>query len=250
MSLKIGIIGVCGKMGKALLEEILIKKKQNPPFELVFGIGRPKSPKINDDLATLIHLPPMGIKVTKGLLAKADVAIDFSSAEAIVSLLPQLEEKKIPLIVGTTGLEAHHLKKMKESAKKIPILYSPNFSTGIFTLYRLVKKLALAFPKSSIDIIETHHQEKKDAPSGTAHLLAKGIEAAGHKNVKIHSIRAGKIPGEHVIHLATDDERIEIKHQALSRRAFALGALEAAKMLVNFAPGFYTIDDFSGSFFS
>lgn len=160
-----------------------------------------------------------------------DILIDVSSPEALAE---NLSAKK-PIVIGTTG---HTTFTLIESASKIfPIFYSPNFSLGIALMRKFTAELAHRFP-SDIDLIETHHLEKKDSPSGTALLLAKAAP-----NAKIHSIRSGKVIGEHTLIFNNSEEKLTLSHEVHSRQAFARGAIAAAHFLVGKPPGLYSMDN-------
>lgn len=160
-----------------------------------------------------------------------DVLIDVSSHTA---LQENLSANK-PIVIGTTG----HLDfaPIEQAAKHLPIFFSPNFSLGMALFRKVAQEIAARFP-SDIDLIETHHSAKKDTPSGSARLLAELIP-----NLNIHSIRSGKIIGEHTLIFNSPEERLTLSHQAHSRDAFVKGALAAAHFLIGKPPGLYTMDN-------
>lgn len=160
-----------------------------------------------------------------------DVLIDVSSPSA---LLDNLKAEK-PLVIGTTGHA--DLTLIEEAARRLPIFFAPNFSVGMALLRKLSLEIARHFP-SDIDLIEMHHAEKKDTPSGSALLLAQSLP-----NARIHSIRSGTIVGEHTLHFNTAEERLTLTHQAHTRTVFARGALAAAHFLIGKPPGLYTMDN-------
>lgn len=162
---------------------------------------------------------------------RTDVVIDFSSKENLSKVL-SLQK---PLVIGTTGHAS--TQEMEIAAKNIPILFSPNFSLGMMAM--LEAAALLAKKGFSIEIIEAHHDQKKDKPSGSALALAKAMG----KEVPIHSIRSGDIIGDHTVLFVGEGERIELKHQVFSRDAFAKGALKAAKFLAKKPPGLYSLKD-------
>lgn len=162
---------------------------------------------------------------------RADVVIDFSSKDNLSSVLGLQK----PLVIGTTGHV--NTREMEIAAKNIPILFSPNFSLGMAAM--LEAAALLAKKGFSIDIIEAHHNQKKDKPSGSALALARAIG----KDIPIHSIRSGDIIGDHTVIFVGEGERIELKHQVFSRDAFAKGALKAAKFLAKKPPGLYSLKD-------
>ena len=194
---------------------------------------------------------------------EADVIIDFSSSKIVDSLLETAVEKKLPVVLCTTGLSEKQLANVRQKSQQIPILKSGNMSLGINTLTGLLKDATRVFGEAGFDIeiVERHHNQKLDAPSGTAIMLADAInEAAGgkyeyiydrsqrrekrdKKELGISAVRGGTIPGTHEIIFAGPDEVIEIRHVAYSRSIFGNGAISAAKYLVGREPGLYDMND-------
>jgi 4-hydroxy-tetrahydrodipicolinate reductase len=194
---------------------------------------------------------------------KADAVIDFSNAKAVDALLDYCEKTKTPVVLCTTGLSEEQLARVEETAKKVAVLKSANMSLGINTLLELLKKAALVFAPAGFDmeIVEKHHNQKLDAPSGTALALADSMnEVLGNdynyvydrsterkkrdKNeIGIASVRGGSIVGEHEVIFAGQDEVIEFKHTAYSKAVFAKGAVEAAKFLNGKPAGRYDMAD-------
>lgn len=170
---------------------------------------------------------------------RCDVAIDFTAPEATVKHLDAAVAARKPLVIGTTGLSPETKQAIAEAAKKIPILFSPNFSFGVALCLDAAARLSRALPSSIIEIHETHHVHKKDSPSGTALAFAQAVKG----EPKIHSTRTGEVIGEHTVIFECGHERIEIKHAAHSRDTFAQGALLGAKFLVKQPPGFYSLYD-------
>lgn len=196
----------------------------------------------------------------------ADVIVDFAAAAAVDALLDYSVEKQIPVVLCTTGLSDEQLARVKESSKKVAILKSANMSLGINTLMKLLKDAANVFAPAGydIEIVEKHHNQKVDAPSGTAIALADSInEARGgeyeyvydrsqvrkkrdKKELGISAVRGGTIVGEHEVIFAGIDEVIEFKHTAYSKSVFAKGAVEAAKFLAGKPAGVYDMADVIG----
>lgn len=184
-----------------------------------------------------------------------DCIIDFSHHSATVALLDYACEKKIPVVLATTGHDEHELAKIDEAAKKIPLFHSANMSLGVALLCELAKTAAKTFPDADIEIIEKHHNRKLDAPSGTALLLARQIQkirenafftfgrqgqAKREKNeIGVHAIRMGNIVGEHEVIVGTDTQTITLKHEAHSRSLFAEGAIAAADFIIGKPQGLY-----------
>lgn len=235
-SISISIIGASGKMGKALLE--LAQKK--PEFLIVGGAVSPDSRQLGRDLGHLIGTAPLGISLDADLKAvtkRAAVIFDFSSPLSLDACLEACLELKKPLILGTTGHNEQQKEKIHSAAKHIPLLYSANFSFGVAFCLKVARELAPFC--EDIQLTETHHQDKKDSPSGTALTFAQVTE----KKMEIKSIRTDKTIFEHHLRFQLPGECIELKHNALSREAFAAGALLAAKFLLQKPAGLYSLLD-------
>ncbi len=197
---------------------------------------------------------------------EADVIIDFCSAKAIDGLLEYMVKKKIPAVICTTGLSEEQTAKVKEASASVAVLKSANMSLGVNMLLKLLKEAALTLAPAGFDmeIVERHHNQKVDAPSGTALALADSMnEALGSRyeyrydrskervkrskrEIGISSVRGGNIVGEHEVIFAGTDEVVEFKHTAYSKAVFAKGAVEAAKFLAGKPAGFYDMSDVIG----
>ena len=232
MPLALSILGATGKMGKCVLSLAL----KDPEWAVVGIAAHQKSSFAGRSLE--------GIAVSSSaqeVLLSSEVAIDFSVREAVSAHVLAARVAKKPLVIGTTGLLSEDLSCIESAAQDIPIVVSSNFSLGIALCLDLAATLGpILSAKSRIDIFETHHVHKKDKPSGTALALADAI-GKGKEEIAIHSIRSGEIVGEHSLVFECGFERLEIKHTAHSREAFAQGALVAAKHLVGKPPGLYTL---------
>ena len=197
---------------------------------------------------------------------EADVIIDFASAKAVDHLLDYSADRQIPVVLCTTGLSEEQVKKVGEAAKKTAILRSANMSLGVNLLLKLVKEAAktLAAAGFDIEIVEKHHNQKVDAPSGTALALADSINEAMEnayyykydrasqrakrdpKEIGIQSVRGGSIVGDHDVIFAGQDEVVTFSHTAYSKAIFAKGAVQAAKFLAGKEPGLYNMSDVIG----
>jgi 4-hydroxy-tetrahydrodipicolinate reductase len=191
-----------------------------------------------------------------------DCVIDFSHHSLTAPLLDFCKAKKLPVVIATTGQTEEEQAMIAEAAKEIPVFFSKNMSVGIALLCELAKNTVKAFPDADIEIVETHHNRKADAPSGTALLLADAVKekrpdaeyvfgrSGQHKRqpneIGIHALRMGNVVGEHEVIFATDNQTISLKHQAHDRALFADGAIAAARFIVTQAPGFYHMDDLLG----
>ena len=193
-----------------------------------------------------------------------DVLVDFSSPAALSASLDRAVSANVPILVGTTGLKDEHQQAIDQAAQSVAVLRAPNTSLGVNLLRSLVEQAAARLgPEWDIEILEMHHRNKVDAPSGTALLLAQAAaQARGRKlpelarfdrfgeprarepgTIGFASLRGGSVAGEHVVILATDGERIELGHRAESRMIFARGALAGARFLVGKPAGLYSMRD-------
>ena len=198
---------------------------------------------------------------------KLDVVIDFSSPDGFDAALAHCLAHRAALVSGTTGLDASQRNALAEAARTISVLHAANFSLGVAVLTRLLREAADALPDWDLEILETHHARKLDAPSGTALALGRAAaEARGQSfdevavllregqvgvrptgAIGFASVRAGDVVGEHTAMLATFGERLELAHRASDRSIFARGALAAAAWIAGKPPGVYTIDDVIGA---
>jgi len=181
-------------------------------------------------------------------LKDCDVGIDFSSAGVLEEICRAARALKRPLVIGTTGHSAAQREMIKAHSTAMPILLASNFSVGVNTLFWLTARAARLLGRSfRVQIEETHHIMKKDAPSGTAKTLAEILQSdRGGEDVPVRSIREGEVVGDHVVSFTGPGERLELKHKAESRETFAVGALTAAKWLMNKPPGLYSMQDVLG----
>ncbi len=193
-----------------------------------------------------------------GASAEADLIIDFSHHSATKALLDFAVSNHLPLVLATTGQTAEELEMIKRAAGAIPLFFSANYSVGVALLIELAKKAASVMKDADIEIVETHHNRKLDAPSGTALAIANGIQSVRpelHTNVGrsgqcrrekdeigISSVRMGNIVGEHEVILCTENQSITLKHEAYSRALFAEGALTAAEFLLGKPAGLYDMN--------
>jgi len=166
-----------------------------------------------------------------------DVVVDFSRPEALKTTVELCKKYSAGLVIGTTALSEEDFELLRDLSKSVPVVQSFNFSIGINVLMKILPQLSKLLEDWDVEIIETHHRFKKDAPSGTAILLKDSLS----KDVPTHSIRIGGIPGDHVVVFGNLGETVEIKHHAISRKVFAIGALKAAQFIMNHGkPNFYT----------
>jgi len=189
----------------------------------------------------------------------ADCIIDFSNHAGVHALLAYAVSKNLPVVICTTGHTEEDLTAIRTAAETIPVFHSGNMSLGIAVLTQLVRKAAEMFPDADIEIVESHHNQKLDVPSGTALMLAHAVQEARpdsnllvgrHENGKrtrqeigIHSLRMGNTVGIHEVIINTGTQILSLKHEAQDRSLFAEGALAAAVFLIEKAPGLYTMSD-------
>ena len=202
-------------------------------------LGRPVAPTIT-----------VGTDARKAI-GQGDVVIEFTSPEATISHLALALELRKPMVIGTTGLSESQLVTLRNASKAIPIVFSPNMSVGVNVLFELAQLAAQRLGLNyDVEVVEAHHKQKKDAPSGTAKRLAEGLAAARQQPasaIPVHAIRAGDIVGDHTVILAGPSERLELTHRAHSRDVFAQGALRAAQFVVKQKPGLYDMSDVLGN---
>lgn len=245
--IKVLINGICGKMGSEVAKLVLQEKDMN----LLGGLDRNSHSNLSypifSDIKSFAEIP--------------NVIIDFSTPEATISLFPYCLLHHIPIVIATTGFSKEQQDMIKNTSLQIPIFQSNNMSYEISLLSHIASELSQKLPEADIEIAETHHNQKKDSPSGTALLLADSINCANNnsytyefnrmqkqgkrnpKEIGFSSIRGGNIVGEHSVFFFSPNETLEVKHTAHSRTVFAEGAIKATKFLVNQKVGYYTMKD-------
>lgn len=270
-ALRIGIYGALGRMGQMLVRAIASPPPAEadalPKVALGAALEGPGSAHLMRDIGMLVGLGPIGIDVRSdlgGALESCDVMIDFSTEGATPLLAPAAAAAGVALVIGTTGLTPATLHAIDEAAERVPIVRSANFSPGVTVLLGLVRQAAATLGDYDAEIVELHHNQKRDAPSGTALLLSQAVQKGrGHASTVVpgrqgqvgprdrselglFAVRGGDVVGDHTVYLLGPGERIELVHRASSREVFALGALRAARWVVGRAPGQYTMEDVLG----
>ncbi len=262
---RIAIAGAAGRMGRALIEAC----QQSPGLTLAAALDRP-GPAIGRDAGELAGLGPLGIAVSADLAAVAgefDVLIDFTVPEATLANVAACRAAGRRIVIGTTGFTDGQRAEIRAAAADIAIVMAPNMSVGVNLCFRLLDIAARVLGDSvDIEIIEAHHRNKIDAPSGTALRMgevvagALGRDLAGcavygregrtgvrdRRTIGFETIRAGDIVGDHKVMFAADGERVEIAHIATSRMTFATGALRAAEWLADRECGLHDMQDVLG----
>lgn len=264
--LRIGVVGCAGRMGRAVIAEVLTA----PGLTLAGGIDRPEQGPAAD-LGTLAGTEPLGVTAgsdVDALLAVSDVLIEFSSPAATLANAARVAAAGRAHVVGTTGLDPEQERDLAACAQHAAILWSANMSLGVTLMTALVERMARSLDDGfDIEIVEMHHRHKVDAPSGTA--LALGRAAAQGRNVALNdaavrgrdglvgarrtgeigfsALRGGDVVGDHRVVFAGLGERLELAHIATDRRIYARGAVRAARWLQGRSPGLYTMADVLGS---
>lgn len=263
---KVIIVGAAGRMGRRLINCIYNAED----MELVGALEYPKSPYIGKDAGLIAGIAPMGIAISKDLkllIPIADAIIDFSTGDIIMNA-KLATAAGLMAVIGTTALTEDDKKDLANLAKSGgKIVSAPNMSVGVNLLFHLTEKVAeILGDDYDIEIVEMHHNKKKDAPSGTAVRLGE-CAAAGRKlsytenavhgrkgivgerqssEIGMHAVRGGDVVGDHTVIFAAEGERVELTHKASSRDTFAMGALKAVRFLSKQSAGLYDMQDVLG----
>ena len=231
-------------------------------IELAGGTVEPGAPELGTDLGELCGSGKIGVTATEDPPESAGVLVEFTTPEATVAHLSYGR----PHIIGTTGLSEDQVSKVEKAAQTVPIVLAPNMSVGVNLLRDIVRELSAKLGEGyDIEVVEAHHRNKKDAPSGTALFLARAAAEGREKDldevavygreglsprrdgeIGIHALRGGAVVGEHRLVFYSGGEEVEVTHRALSRRTFADGALRAARFATDAQPGLYSMADTLG----
>ncbi len=235
---KLAVSGCCGRMGQRITALALQDK--------AFKISALLEYKDRPDLP--LRTSNLPVYVTNDALKGSQVLIEFTSPEATIEHLKACQKYGVNMVIGTTGLTKSQIAQIKKASSKIAIVFSSNMSVGVNLVFSLIKRAGEITGKNyTIDLIETHHIHKKDAPSGTAKTMAEVAEASSRTKVKnIDSIREGEVIGDHTITFESDVDLISIRHNAKTRDIFAEGSLVAAKFLAKKKKGLYNMQDVLG----
>ena len=260
------LTGASGRMGKRI---IALALEQPEKFRLVAALDRADSPFLGQDAGLVAGSASANVPITTTLPPGVTpaVIIDFSAPVATRTLMTECTRRHIALLIGTTGLTTADQVLIDSAASSIPVLQATNTSLGVNVLLNIVAQVARQLGSDyDIEIVEAHHNQKKDAPSGTALSLAQSItQATGRSmdkdlvhgrhgpdakrlsgSIGMHALRMGDVVGDHTVYYATPGERVEIRHVATSRDTFANGALRAAYFLAQQKPGRYTMANVLG----
>jgi 4-hydroxy-tetrahydrodipicolinate reductase len=261
--IRVIVAGACGRMGRMIVEGIA----EQGDMELVGAIARPGRPQIGRDIGEVAGVGTLGVPVSSDLpasLSQGDVVIEFTRPSVTIEHLRHTVEMNKPMAIGTTGFTKDELAEVRELAVQIPCVMASNMSMGVNILSQAIALAAnMLGDDYDVEVIETHHNQKVDSPSGTALRLAEGTAEVlgrqlpevsvygrhgiiGHRSEKeigVHAIRGGDLAGNHTVLFANADERIEITHHSHSREAYANGAIRAAKWVVNAPKGLHDINE-------
>ncbi len=248
MTVQIGIAGIRGRMGR----EIATVASNDPEVTVVGGLSRRA-----DDAELGLNGIPLFTEIRE-LLSAIDVLIDFSSPDFSVAAASGCADAGVPLVCGTTGLDERHMAEVRTASERVAIFHAANMSPGVNAALAVLPMLVRALHDYDVEIVESHHRHKVDAPSGTALALAQALaDASGgdlagrvrhgregaclreDREIGIHAVRAGGNPGEHTVILTGDSEEIRLSHRAFSRASYAEGAVRAARLIVGQPPGWY-----------
>lgn len=257
---RLAIAGCCGRMGKALLR----LAGEDTELRVVAAVTVTDDPALGKDAGLLVGLEELGVAVTERCEAECDVVIEFTLPAGCHAWAGWCADRGVALVSGTTELSDADMTALRAAAQRVPVLWSPNMSVGINLLLELVSDAARRLDESwDVEICETHHQQKIDAPSGTARALFETVCAARGKDpldtatygrygqcgprqpgeIGIHALRLGDNTGEHEVHFGAAGETLTLRHRAQSRDIFAAGALRAARWIVGRQPALYHMRD-------
>ncbi|WP_301099412.1 4-hydroxy-tetrahydrodipicolinate reductase [Otariodibacter sp.] len=263
MTLRIGIVGAGGRMGRQLIQAVT----QADGVELGAAFERKGSSLVGADAGELAGIGQIDVKVSDDLesqLNQFDLLIDFTRPEGTLAHIAICEAHHKAMVIGTTGFDDAGKQAIQSASKKIAIVFASNYSVGVNLVFKLLEKAAKVMGEySDIEVIEAHHRHKVDAPSGTALSMGEHIAKTLGRNLKTHgvfaregiigerkrdeigfsTIRAGDVVGEHSVWFADEGERVEISHKASSRMTFAKGAVRAAKWLKDKKAGLFDMTD-------
>ena len=260
---RIAVMGAAGRMGKVLIEAV----HKAPGVSVGAAIVSPNSSLVGADAGELAGVGKLGVSLKNSLAAAADdfdVLIDFTNPELTIANLLECVRLNKAIVIGTTGLSGEQKKTLANQALHTPVVFAPNMSVGINLLLDILHRAASVLQDGyDVEIIETHHRHKVDAPSGTALRLGEVVADAMGRNldecavygrqgntgprkaneIGFETIRAGDVVGDHTVLFASEGERIEITHKASSRMTFAKGAVRACAWLHNQPQGLYDMQD-------
>ncbi|SDZ79230.1 dihydrodipicolinate reductase [Desulfuromusa kysingii] len=264
--MKVAIVGAAGRMGGRLIQAV----QETPGMELTGAVERTGHPQLGADAGLLAAVGKLGIKITDDLvatMANADVLIDFTFPEVTLKNLEICAQQGKMVVIGSTGFTPEQKQQAAHFAETIPVVLAPNMSVGVNACFKLLKEAAnILGDDFDVEIVELHHNKKKDSPSGTAVRMGEVVAdtlgrdynqvanyhregmcgARTHEEIGMQTVRGGDIVGEHTVYFIGMGERIEISHRAMSRDMFARGAVRACQWLQDKDPGLYDMQDVLG----
>jgi 4-hydroxy-tetrahydrodipicolinate reductase len=264
--MRVAVPGAAGRMGQSIVRVLA----ETPGAELIAAVERAGHPALGQDAGVLAGLAPGGVALGSSVdeaLARADVWIDFTTPAATAQAAERAAARGVRVVAGTTGLGEAERRAIEAAARRVAVVLSPNMSVGVNVLLKLLAEAARALGDGyDVEIVEAHHRQKRDAPSGTALRMAEvlanalGRDLAAEarhgrsgdvgprtaKEIGVLAVRGGDVVGDHTAHFLGLGERIEITHRASSRETFARGAVRAALWLADRAPGLYDMQDVLG----
>ncbi len=259
--IQLAIAGAAGRMGRALIRLIA---QEDSAFRLVAAATQPGDAFMGKDAGALAGVGPLDVPLHGHVEPGCDVLVDFTRPEGCAHWAGWAAEHGVPLVSGTTGLSDRHFTALRAAAQRVPIVWSANMSVGVNLLLQLVHDAAARLGDTwDVEIVESHHRRKIDAPSGTARMILREVcEARGadpdsdtvygrrgetgerpRGQIGVHALRIGEVVGDHKIVFGDAHEIVALEHRALSRDTFAAGALRAAKWIGNRPPGLYSMRD-------
>ena len=251
MTVRIGVTGGTGQMGRAVIDTVV----NRDDCTVSFAVNRdPAQQSVRG--SRIEHAQDFETLVVE---RDVDVVVDFTGPESAVSYAQACAETGVAFVTGTTGFDEDDRNRLRETSERIPLMHAPNFARGVQALVNVVDAAVRNLPGYDVEVVETHHNRKRDAPSGTAKRLLETIEAAGDFDgrqhgregdaprtageIGVHALRAGSITGEHEVILANNDEELRLKHRAEDRQVFAAGAVDAAIWIAGRKSGWYDFAD-------
>ncbi|MEA2063612.1 MAG: 4-hydroxy-tetrahydrodipicolinate reductase [Gemmatimonadota bacterium] len=264
--LDITLVGAAGRMGTRITAAIYATRDTR----LSGAVELSQNELTGRDAGLVAGVAELGVKITVELepaIRQSDVVIDFSLPDSVVKTAETCALLAKPMVTGVTGLSGEETEKLKQAAEKIPLVLAPNMSVGVNLLFKVVGQVARVLGDDyDVEIVETHHRFKRDAPSGTARRLAEiAADALGRdmdkdviygregitgerpsSQIAVHALRSGDVTGEHTVVFGALGERFEVTHKAHSRDTFARGAVVAARFAAQAAPGLYDMQDVLG----
>ncbi|PLX86306.1 MAG: 4-hydroxy-tetrahydrodipicolinate reductase [Desulfuromonas sp.] len=264
--IKVAVTGAAGRMGGRIIT--LVTEAEG--LQVAGAVEAPGNPKLGEDAGLVAGCGQLGVAITDSLeqaLSGADVLIDFTWPEVTLANLGVCKKLGKTMVVGTTGLTPEQRAVVEDAAGTIPVVFAPNMSVGVNLCFKLLKDMAATLGEAfDVEIVELHHNKKKDSPSGTAvrmgEIVADALDRDYNKVANYHregmcgertkeeigmqTVRGGDIIGEHTVYFVGMGERIELTHRAMSRDMFARGAVRAAGWLAGKEPGLYDMQDVLG----